>query len=722
MKKKILENLPVVISYGAVLMLFSQTEKSFVIALLLLFIAGTVLIVRKKPVAGDMTSPERKRLIVAAAFATLSFGLFFYNRWVSSPGLNQFLQRKNLDIRVVLSVLSLLISGLAFHFVYNVLGSIKKLTDELPDRYVVPLHLITGFVASVMTVVLSQVMIFSSSMMMGFFRFLAGVLIVYAVFLLFYGLTNLARSSVIISTLIFMILATANTYVFQFRNRLLDPIDIFSAGTAMNVLDNYSLFPVPWVLLFSWLFYIGYIWLFCRISGRKAGLPVRIRIAVVAVGLVGSLLGTLYASGITRYNWADEGAVYNGFILNFVAGISKMGVDKPKDYSIRYIEDICVRYEQDPEDNDADQEKPHLIVIMDEAFSDLSLNGEIHTNIEVTPFISSLQENAISGCTLVSVFGGNTSSSEYEFLTGNSMAWLPVNSVPYTQYVRSPAYSMVSYLKSRYQYRCLAFHPFYADSWNRSVAYPYLGFDECFFLDSFPGKKTIRSFVSDQEMFEQIIQTYEKEHDVPLFLFGVSMQNHGGYNKSAYVKSQAVSLSGYSHSYPLTEQYLSLIHETDKAVEYLIRYFSEADDKVVIVFFGDHQPKIEEEFYGEVCGYNAGSLDEIQNRYKVPFFVWANYEIEEKHINCTSLNYLSSYMYEAAGLELPVYNRFLSDMEKVIPSVNANGFYSNRSARFLPFDAASGEERSWLEQYQILQYNNVFDKKNRNPALFPVLD
>ena len=32
-------------------------------------------------------------------------------------------------------------------------------------------------------------------------------------------------------------------------------------------------------------------------------------------------------------------------------------------------------------------------------------------------------------------------------------------------------------------------------------------------------------------------------------------------------------------------------------------------------------------------------------------------------------------VYEAAGMELPPYNQFLLDMEKIVPAVNAKGYY-----------------------------------------------
>ena len=57
-----------------------------------------------------------------------------------------------------------------------------------------------------------------------------------------------------------------------------------------------------------------------------------------------------------------------------------------------------------------------------------------------------------------------------------------------------------------------------------------------------------------------------------------------------------------------------------------------------------------------------------------------------------------------------------------MPAINANGFYSLAAGRYLPFEEANEEERRWLETYEALRYNCLFDAKHRNEALFPVLE
>ena len=384
--------------------------------------------------------------------------------------------------------------------------------------------------------------------------------------------------------------------------------------------------------------------------------------------------------------------------MDFASKFKEISVPEPDNYSIELIDELAEQYSVVSSESENRKPKlPHIIVVMDESFSDLSVLGNFTTNKEVTPFTSSLKDNTVSGYTLVSVFGGNTPNSEYEFLTGNSLAGMSPNAVPYQQYMHSQTYSMVSYLKSLYNYRCVAMHPFLSNGWNRPAAYASLGFDDCYFLDDFPQENLIREYVSDQEMFEFLVKTFEAQKDDPLFIFGVTMQNHGGYNYEGDNYTQQITVDDLDKKYPDAEQYLSLIHETDKAVEYMITYFQSVDEDVVILFYGDHQPKLDEAFYEAIGETTVDTLDEQQKRYKVPFFIWANYDIEERNdIDCNSLNYLSSYVYDVAGIELPPYNKFLQDMENVVPAMNANGFYSPAAEGFLPFDEANEEEKKWL--------------------------
>ena len=709
----------IIISYGAFLALIMPASGEGIVATLAAFVIGNCWMLYKKTHKIQFCKNKQYPLIFAAILIVIYFGWSFYIQWLPSSKMQTIANMLYMSVDKMLLIGTLLLSGLSVYSVYVVLQAIIKNFFDINLKNDLVKIIISCVVASAVTVMLAQVMVDTKVFSMGCFKFAWGVLIVFAAIIFVYCLFGRIVPAILLGSGLFMVISTVNVYVFKFRSRLFEPVDIFSAGTAMNVAENYSLFPIPPVVLIGWGIFAAILIVFGYSQEKskwKISNPKRYLLLVVSA--ISTVAIFFYTTNLKTYHWQKEGAYFNGYILDFVSKIKEITAPEPDNYSMELIDKLSDQYSVDNKRTEESTEYPHIIVIMDEAFSDLSVTGEILTNMEVMPFISSLKENTISGYALSSVYGGNTANSEYEFLTGNSMAWLSPNAVPYQQYIRTSTYSMVSHLKSLYNYRCVAMHPFYSSGWNRPATYKYLGFDECYFIDDFPQLNYVRDFISDQEMFEFLIKTYEEQKDQPLFIFGVTMQNHGGYTYTGENYSKTISLEKYADAYPEVEQYLSLVYETDKAVEYLITYFQNTDDKVVIAFFGDHQPKINEKFYEVVSGTTADSLDEQQIRYKVPFFVWANYDIEEEYVECTSLNYLSSYVYNASGIVMPPYNRFLQEMETVIPSINANGFYSLSSGHYLPFDEANEDERTWLELYEVLQYNSIFDLKKQNKTLF----
>ena len=717
-----MELLFLIISYGAFLLLLLKASKTVLMFIVAVFILGSILIINKKYCA-RRSSEKNKRyfLIPVAILLDAYFGSFFYKTWLLYPKMQVIANILHMSSSTILMIVAIALTISATYCTYLFLRTIFNYLCDSGSQNSLFRSVLSCVIASAVTVILSQVMIGVEVLLMGFFNFTVSVLIISVIILVIFCLIGKIIPSIALGTGLFMIVSTVNVYVYQFRGRLFEPSDIVSASTAINVAENYSLLPIPSVIIIGWGIYFAMLILFCCIKHEeKSRFTSKKRIAILASCIVISFAIVFYISTIKIYHWDKEGAVFNGYVIDFVSKLKEIYLLEPDNYDIETIEDLAQQYGSH-EDIDETGKRPNIIVIMDESFADLSLIGELSTNLEVMPFISSLKENTISGYTLVSVYGGNTANSEYEFLTGNSFAWLSPSAVPFQLYIRSSAYSMVSWLKSSYDYKCVAMHPFYSNGWNRPVAYNYLGFDECYFIEDFPQEKFIREYISDQEMFEFLIETYETENNNPLFIFGVTMQNHGDYTYNGDNYYQSISLNN-NNKFPEVEQYLTLVHETDKAVESLITYFESVDEDVVIVFFGDHQPKIDNAFYEEISGISAITLNEQQKRYEVPFFIWANYDIKEKTINNSSLNYLSSYVYEVAGISLPPYNQFLSEMEEIIPAINTNGFYSIKSGKYLHFDEADENEAMWLTLYESLQYNNIFDNKHHNMILFPLLD
>lgn len=547
------------------------------------------------------------------------------------------------------------------------------------------------------------------------------------VFLVVQPLTNNTGLTCMISHLFLMCLAGVNYFVYLFRANEFIFSDLKSIQTGLSVAGNYEFtldVRAAYVLLGVTL-YIAFV--------RKIHISFSHRIPMTAICLSLAVLGAVYVGersrNVVTETWEQKGSYRNGYILNFVLSVRDCFVSAPEGYAADTVRALEEQYGGGEVETGAAagtgentaEKNPTIIVIMSESYADLGVVGNFSTNTELTPFYDSLIENTMKGYALSSVFGAKTPNSEWEFMTGNSMAFLPGGSVVYQQYMTREPTSVVSHLKNL-GYTCVAMHPYYETGWSRNTVYPRLGFDESYFIEDFDETKLLREYVTDREFYEKIIDRYERKRpNEAMFVMGISMQNHGGYTERYDNFTERVRMLGIN--YPDVNQYLSLLHESDAALEYLISYFEQVDEPVEIVFFGDHQPSLSSSFYPYLNGKGLSglTLDELENLYTVPFFIWTNFESEESEVEITSLNYLATMALERADIPLPAYHRFLSKMREAVPAINSRGYYSKSAGRFLHVEDAAGEEARWISDYQMLQYNNMFDRKGKSEVFFPYI-
>lgn len=602
-----------------------------------------------------------------------------------------------------------------------IVNPIRKKSIEVQEKYDGLWTIVCIAVSSIFTTELIQYLLLSEELRQELrneklFLNICCALIVY---LMLQACINHVAVSCISAHVLLVGFGIINHFVYEFRGNELTFGDIKSIGTGISVASNYKFtWNIQLVTAISLTIIYAFLISRMHITFKRSFI---MRVLCLSLALLSFTCVSARTENMVTETWEQKGTYRNGFLLNFALSIRDSFVDKPEYYSIESVNRIADKYtEEHTEDTSAGmKKKPTVIAIMDESFADFDVLGNLQTNKEVTPFIDSLSENTVRGYALASVFGAKTPNSEWEFLTGNSTAWLPEGSVAYQQYFdEENAYSLVGALKKE-EYTCVAMHPYYETGWSRNTVYPKMGFDEMYFLEDFDQSHLIREYVPDTVMFDRIIERYEAgKGQENLFLMGITMQNHGGY-KERY-ENFPIDVWGTNMGYADVNQYLSLIHQTDMAVEKLITYFAQVDEPVVICFFGDHQPSLNTTFYRRLNGKGMSGLttDELQEFFAVPFFIWTNYDSESAYVERTGLNFLSTLLLERAGIDLPPYHQFLADLMEVIPAMNARAFYSREKGRFVHYGDGSREENVWLEKYRILQYNGLFDDKNRNTLFF----
>ncbi len=546
----------------------------------------------------------------------------------------------------------------------------------------------------------------------------------YGVFVLIRALTRRTHFTICFTTLVFFICSVVMYYSIAIRNAPVSPWDILAAGTAMSVLNGFNLFPPPQIIAGI----VGIIvWFILSHRLKKAGkypkMNLRDTVESIAASLVLIISFTLVAllgqGNFYVSTWRQVTANRrNGYFLNFVMNCSTMYNPKPTDYSAQNAEDIISTakdtYQTDDSKNTV---KPNIIAIMDETFADMSYLGDLGLTDpkDVMPFVHSLQknDNAITGNLVVPAWGGGTCNSEYEFLTSNSYAFFQSGSYPLLQYVRNNTESMASVLKAQ-GYQTMALHPYYATGWGRNRAYPKMGFDSFLSLDDFDADaEVLRRYLSDDASFDKVIEEYEKvdkSSDDPFFCFNVTIQNHCSYDTIYDNFPEDVEFE-HEAIYPLTKQYLSLIKRSDKAIKRLVKYFSKVDEPTIIVLFGDHQPYIENSFYNYLLsGSNKSSAEITMDEHTVPFFIWANYDIDGYDAGRISANYLGPLTLDTANLEMSEYQEYVYSQMQTYPVISCVGCIDPNGIQ-VPLEIAN------LSQYKIAQYNNVFDKSSKRQSV-----
>ncbi len=603
----------------------------------------------------------------------------------------------------------------------------------------------------------------------------------YAVCLAFYALlyffSGSIRISVMVCSPVFLIFGTANMFVKEFKGSPLVPMDVGSIATAASVADNFH-YTAGYEIAFSLALTLLVFFAASRIAPpwyRRR----HTRLALRVTGLLYVLVLTVLFYGTTflvdmgyRPDFFNQKRGYEakGAVLEFMLNTRYMRVSKPSGYDADHVSTEASSLTSSSETPSILQtaaagqpgaaaggaggssvKNPNIIVVMDEAFSDLRVLGDIKTKKPMMPFIDSLKENTIIGNMYVSVVGTGTSNTEYEFLTGNSMAFLPAGSNAYQLYVKDQQPGLVSTLEAQ-GYDAIAMHPYFRSNWNRPAVYRNMGFQRYLAMEQlfgkdlvsryrsnmtretlrqelaekYPGEDDIllRSYVSDAYDFRRVEQLYQKRDKAkPWFCFNVTMQNHSPYDMFSSDVLGENSITRPEDYYSLADTYVSLVRRTDDALRQLVQYFQHAKEPTVILFFGDHQPALENGLYEDVMGKPLNDLTDAENqkRYITRFVLWANYDIPEGYIDKISANYMSTLLLQTAGLEMPEYNRCLANLYCQLPVVSAQGVIDSTD-QFHLADDLEAEKDSALAQsllnYHRLSYNNVIDTGHRTDRLF----
>lgn len=501
------------------------------------------------------------------------------------------------------------------------------------------------------------------------------------------------------------VLSIANRIKLEVRDEPVFPRDfalLKEVGSAMESYDiQYPMSTIAVVLLATLALVVLGLFIGCRPFplARLRGWLGRLLGAAASMGILVALLLTVYASNDLYNSFRVSNAYYIPSVFNelgfpycFCHQFTTYPIDRPEGF------DKATAASWETGDQPGQGEDVHLIMVMNEAFSDLTDDPAFTYTEENDPLpnLHALQSDphAVSGHVVVPGFAGGTANTEFDVLTGMQTNALSASTTSSFRVVNRDLDSVLRVFASD-GYHTSFFHP--GDDWfyNRENVYDWLGAEETVFADEMENLTYKGRWVTDDYMAGFIEEKFEEAvaQGELLCNYTTTIQNHMSYTADKY---------GEGYVYPpvetdaqltddvrtMLEVYIEGARDADAMLGRLVDYFSQTDEPVVLAFWGDHLPYLGDNqlAYAQLGSEVALPESERVNTvcsYETPYVIWANdaaaqvldWESAVESLDLPETNRLSASFLGAALLELTgrgeesPWFAFLNQLRRELPVV-----------------------------------------------------
>ncbi len=494
------------------------------------------------------------------------------------------------------------------------------------------------------------------------------------------------------------LIGIAQYFIASFKGAAILPNDLFVLGTAAAVSGGYTYvlgggvaISLACLLLAS---AVGCLVMPESVPSAKGKRRVAVNLGAAAallVALVGVVTIPSYFDDLgvqMKYWYSLDYYRKQGFLTSFIAVAQDLPIDKPEGYTEEDAEELKKAYAATYDETlgasegrleaveQFDETKPTVICIMNETFSDLTCLDGAAWGYDGPARYNALDDRLATGDLAVSVLGGGTCNSEFEFLTGVSLAYVGDGKYPYSLYDLSDAPSLAEQF-SELGYSTTAMHPNYASNWNRDRVYRALGFDRFLSIDDFQGDEVFHSGISDEETYNKILELLDGDEG-PQFIFDVTMQNHSAYDQNNIGDVPQYHVDGVSdYDNARLSEYLACIDESDRALSEFLAKLEQLDRPVVVVFFGDHQPALSQIVNDALYPQEKDEFTHNRRIYETTYSIWANYDVAGNDQTSERMDaspaYLGAMTAEMIGAPLTDFQKAQLVTREEVPAVSLVG-------------------------------------------------
>lgn len=328
-----------------------------------------------------------------------------------------------------------------------------------------------------------------------------------------------------------------------------------------------------------------------------------------------------------------------GFVFCFSASVVDRGIDMPKEYSTKTVDEIR---EMIGQTSNEPKMEPNIIMVQLESFFDANYMKDLTYSENPVPEFTKLKENYSHGFLTVPSFGAGTANTEFEVITGMNIGYFGAGEYPYKTVLKNKTCETVNYNLMQLGYKTHAIHNHSASFYSRYLVYPNMGFDTFTSLEYMENtEKNPIGWAKDHVLIEEIQKAVNSDEERD-FVYAVSVQPHGKYPsvmpEGYEAKITAAGFKNPANEIPFT-YYLNQLNETDKFVGDLCDAFKKSKEPTIIVFYGDHLPNVEM------------TADMLKNNdlYQTEYVIWSNFEMEKQEKNLCAYQ-LAAYTLGRVGI------------------------------------------------------------------------
>lgn len=465
-------------------------------------------------------------------------------------------------------------------------------------------------------------------------------------------------AGVTLLSMIWVVLGVAQCVVLMFRVTPLTAVDVAIALSVITIISSYlSIIEIILICLFLLGVIAGIVFLFIRVRKRDI-LWKRFLVATLPT-LVGFLLviGAGFATGQLSDQFPNLANAYNDYGFPYCFGLSVVdkGVDRPPEYGEELMTDILQELPSDedsPVDGAPSSQGPNVIFVQLESFFDVNYMEGVAFTENPVPTFTKLKELYPSGLFTVPVIGAGTVNTEFEVLTGMSVADFGAGEYPFRSIMTHTTCETIAYDLLASGYRTHAIHNHEGSFYLRNEVYKNLGFESFTSIEYFRNPTfNDNDWAHDALLTDEILYILDSTEESD-FVFTVSVQGHGKY-PDEYIPAEDDILitDGLEDPAVLShfQYYINQIHEMDAFIAALYEAVMAREEDTVLVFYGDHLPNI--------------ALDEGVNlstsEFETEYVIISNYETSVGGKNRDiPAHYIFPIVMEMIGNDEGVMNRF----------------------------------------------------------------